>query len=587
MILNRDEIHNNYQQALRLARRLISSKLRLYGREGNVTRNGEDLAQSVCGQPEVVKLIKTTIFSEKIYENILKISVEELAREFYPDAWKRRFISFADISEEFLISQPDETDEQDIPETSLNGFDQLHSRLKSSLSSSAYRFLNHVLLANEDNHLGKIFSIISGDPEAVETRLTLFTRLYPDSIIPDTTKLDIRASLTEQQIIDIYRNVYCGIERRFPSHFLNYDAGYRSAVITRYLILQILETSPEDIIQNTELAFFSKHKIQNIYRYFNYSFNRVFINAWPEKIPHWLYGRAEPSFWLDLENRRVAVRWLVEQKLGVSSDRISHSRITRRDFNRNGLSYLFNTYYNSVSRALSEAYPDKEPWELGNVPAGYWTDQTAAEAVRWLVNRKGWISASLPELFDRGEFSLKTFSEFGLSTLIHRLFRRNLFQALNAAFPNQFYPWQFVQMPQSYWHNSENLQMAGKWLAHHHGPGERGIVTAIRDKKFSFDRLEHIRIARILNKITGGKIEALYALQFQAELTNQTAEIRLLCRIKTMIQDEYQQGMVSRILQFGLFAPLVKMMSIEYLFRLERIRFRIQRRTQSYLTHSF
>ena len=63
------------------------------------------------------------------------------------------------------------------------------------------------------------------------------------------------------------------------------------------------------------------------------------------------------------------------------------ANINRNDFASNGLSFLFNKYYNSVSAALAEAYPEKFPWEFGNIQLSFWTDENSKQAIHWQIGR--------------------------------------------------------------------------------------------------------------------------------------------------------------------------------------------------------
>jgi hypothetical protein len=584
MPLNYNQINNNYLQTLQLARKSIATKLSMYGREANISRAGEDLAQSVCGHPDIARLIKTETFDTVIYERILRSVVEELAREFYPDARKRRFVSLSDMPEELLMQQAIEVSDVHRPAAAFNKKDFLNA-LRGQLPAAACDFLETVILRHTSGRgaftAGRLLPS-AGNTDEIIRRMQLMMRLYADGRIPDTSAVDGRRDLEERQIIDCYRNVYCGIERRYPLRFLERDAPQRAAVITRYLVDQILQTTPEAVLQQCDADFALRHKLQNVYRFFNCSANRMLTNAWPDRIPHWLYSRAKPAFWENAKNRQTAVRWLVESRLQIQPDKIKLNQLTRRDFSGNGLSYLFNTYYNSVGRALGEAYPTRQPWELGNVSAGYWTNQTTAAAIRWMVEKEGWPAETLPDLYEQGTLTVKTFAKHGLTTLIDKNFQRNLFRAMDCAFPEKFHPWQFGQLPAAYWRDPENLAKAGKWLARQYGLGENEVVAAIRNRRFGFEHLPHNKLAGLLKKITADRIGLLFMPGFYLENIKEAAEQRLLLRIKNLIRHERYKNMFVRLLLFGVFAPLITALSGNYLFRLERMKRRISRRMQVY-----
>ena len=133
------------------------------------------------------------------------------------------------------------------------------------------------------------------------------------------SKIDVSQNLDESVIINCYKNVYLGIENTFPLLFLQKNAHRRAAILTRFLIEEILEINPHDVLEKEDETFFIRHKLQNVYRLFNYSVNRTLGNTYPELIHPWLSSRTPENYWEIETNRINAIQWLVEEKMQISS----------------------------------------------------------------------------------------------------------------------------------------------------------------------------------------------------------------------------------------------------------------------------
>lgn len=259
--------------------------------------------------------------------------------------------------------------------------------------------------------------------------------------------------------------------------------------------------------------------------------------------------------------------------MNYSTDYLYDTKINRKDFANNGLSFLFNNYYNSVSAALSEAYPDKHPWELGNVPLSYWTDENSLLAVKWLIDKKGWKINELPEKVQNKEFNRKTFSEFGLATLFENKFNKNIYNVVSLAYPDMFFPWEFGKVPSTYWANTKNIFHASQWVANKEGFGVNNITHSIREGELNFRLFEKYSIGRVLKKMSNGKIEQLFSAHFWKEHSAYLDEKRILRKIKNQ-NKRFTKLNIIRILLYGLFAGEVARTH----FRQQRVYRRISQR---------
>jgi hypothetical protein len=276
-------------------------------------------------------------------------------------------------------------------------------------------------------------------------------------------------------------------------------------------------------------------------------------NAYPEIIYPWIGSRVSAEYWGNQNNRVQAVQWLVEEKLKVASHKLYKANISRQDFSNNGLSFLFNKYYNSVSAALAEAYPKKHQWEFGSVPFTFWNEKNTRDALHWLIEQKKWKMEDLPEKYKTKELTRKTFSEFGLATLFEKKFNKNIYQAISFAFPNRFYPWEFGKVSSEYWTNVWNIFQASRWIASREGVGEHDIVKSVKGGQLTPGLFSKYSIGQALKNKCNNNIEQLFGLWFWKEHSLYLDEKRILKKIKKQ-NKRFIKFNAFRTVLYGLFA---------------------------------
>lgn len=583
-------ITDNYRESLALALKLIAQSFRRRGYDSD-SADSEliELAHSVLGTEPVVQLIQTKVFSYSEYSAAIVKAIEACKKEFFLDVQKKRFISIdaSDFEIPCEESQNDDHFQDQIDsDTARKALLKLIAKKVSPLNLD---FLKRLLDKKSPDLRSRINEIIIQRLnkikylpfETLDTTLTEIRKHYPDGSAMDTREIDGRNELSKEQIIEIYKNVYWGIDQRYPPFLLGRESGQRAKIITCYLIENILNANPQEILEEIDETFFMRNKIQNIFRFFNYSANRVLRNAYPEMIPPWLFSKIEDNFWENRENRLKAIHWLVEQRLKINIQELFKVGISRKDFARNGLSYLFNHYYKSVSKSLHAAYPHLQPWELGFVSRDYWTDEKAAMAIRWLVEKKRWSTDELPELVKQNILNRKTFSEFGLATLFEKKYGKSIFKALDCAFPGKFSPWEFGNVSLSYWQDQRNIFKAARWIANKEGLTEDQIPNAVRSRRLNFGILNKYSIGKALNRISRGILANLFAPLFWQEHRNHTEELRLLKKLQLMIRQEEQATDWSSYLLYGFFVFEVQSVSHDSINRYRRKIRRIKRRSPS------
>ncbi len=556
MKLSSEQISKNYQRCYELTSKLLQKEFNLRGHKtNNESAELVDLIQSVVGHESIVDLIQNTPFSLQKYQQPIQEALQVVKKSLFPDVRKKRYFSINDEQSKYIEVYLVSEDSEDSIKTQNIDLHSIVNLLSSDLTEyfKNQLLLNNPYIADTLIRLPKTKKELETFKKNLNRKVYLFKKFYPDGKIENYKNINISKSLSKGQIINSYLKVYLGIEKFFPKNFLQKNTERRSAILTRFLIEEILETHPKNILSQKDETFFIKHKLQNIYRLFNYSFNRVLGNAYPELIHPWLQSRTPTEYWQGKDNRINAVKWLVEEKLNYSPDLLYKAKINRKDFANNGLSFLFNNYYNSVSSVLAEAYPDKNPWELGNVPLSFWTDENSVGAVHWLVRQKNWKISELPSKVQNKEFNRKTFSEFGLATLFEKKFNKNIYNAISLAYPNRFYPWEFGKVPSAYWTNNQNIFHASKWIADREGFAENNIVHSIREGRLTFRIFEKYSIGQVLKKMSNGKIDKLFGTLFWIEHSAFLDEKRILRKIKNQ-NKRFLKLNIIRTLLYGLFA---------------------------------
>lgn len=521
------QYNRRYKQAYVLCKKLLKQKIKLLGKSGS--NISEKTIQSVLGSFEVTKLIMYSDFNPDIYIPVLKEEIENTRKELFPDLAKNRFITLDNLKpDEFNYTQ--------------NTID-LNEEYLTTYTDYKHDLLNHISRDAFDNS--------SLDTKTVD-RIKRVKKLFSDGSIPDISAIAPLNPLSEKEIINVYKLVLSGIEKSFPKNFLAVNGKLRCKVITRFLCEDINNLSSPSDLHKLDEYFFLDNKLLNILRFFNYSVNQVLLNAFPDKIQPWVNGRISNNFWQEKQNRISAVKWLVADKLSIDVKTAGKIIISKNDFNRNGLSYLFNSYYNSVSKALSEAYPLLMPWQISSLPTDYWTQETISLAVRWMFRRLKWKVDTLPKRYNLKELNRKTFSQFGLSGLFENKFNCNIYKILSYVYPGKFNEWEFIQLNSSFWLSVENRAKFTSWIEN-----KFKIDILETNKQFSnLKDLENFRFYASLKKYSKGDLTNL--AKVYAQDLAEVNKSRIIQRKWDNLIKQEKKTMLHNFLIHGLFYSMVK-----------------------------
>jgi hypothetical protein len=157
--------------------------------------------------------------------------------------------------------------------------------------------------------------------------------------------------------IEVYREVLTGKRKVFPRNYWNEpDSRKNAAIITRFMIENLLGWDYDDIREKLNIQVFAKYKLRGMAaQLFGEHTWKVVDNAYPGIFKPWELKGSNVGRWTK-RLRIEAVRWLVEEKLNLPREHLMY--IEAHDFEQHGLAGLLSHYNGSPTAALAEAYPD-------------------------------------------------------------------------------------------------------------------------------------------------------------------------------------------------------------------------------------
>lgn len=161
------------------------------------------------------------------------------------------------------------------------------------------------------------------------------------------------------------------------------------------------------------------------------------------------------------ERGRRVVRYMIRSVLNWDREQICKGLTTETFIDNYLKGCLANVYSNSAYEALKAAIPEENimPWELSQVPRNYWNEITGKLATRWLILEKHKMTREKVKELLTYDF----FEENGLGGMLATLYHDSPFEALNAAFPDEYMPWELLSCPQDFW-NEKTVIQAIRWL---------------------------------------------------------------------------------------------------------------------------
>ena len=277
-----------------------------------------------------------------------------------------------------------------------------------------------------------------------------------------------KEELYKMNAVDVYKLV---LERKyikkFPNGFWQRPEAIDNAIkCTKYLIEDILNLNEEELKTQLSIHLFHKNKLGGMLSVcFNDSPYKAINIIYPERnYQPWEFNIVPQGYWNNIDNGINATKWLVETKLQLSEKELKE-QLSLNLFKKYGLSGMLQYCFNdSPYKAITLSYPERnyQPWEFNIVPKGYWNNiDNGINAIKWLIETK--LQLSEKEL--KEQLSLNLFKKYGLSSMLQYCFNDSPYKAIALSYPERNYkPWEFNQVPRSYWGDINNGINATKWL---------------------------------------------------------------------------------------------------------------------------
>lgn len=259
--------------------------------------------------------------------------------------------------------------------------------------------------------------------------------------------------------VDLFEMVLCGEVKRFPNRYwVAFEPEENIIPIVRYLIEEKLKLSEEELKTRWGLKLLREYKLAGMLNVAFANSTFALINTvYPNRFKPWEFNRT--GSWT-VESGIEAIRWVVEEKLKLSDEELkkqwSKNFVCQHDL-IGAVQYVFS---NNLFLAIDSAYPNRfKPWEFQMVSNQYWTNETVVEAVKWLIEEK--LKLSEDELKEQWSYSL--LKQHRLLLAVTDYFDGNLFDVIEAIYPNRFKPWEFQKVPSNFWTEETTIE-ALKWL---------------------------------------------------------------------------------------------------------------------------
>lgn len=209
---------------------------------------------------------------------------------------------------------------------------------------------------------------------------------------------------------------------------------------TIWLINERLKIKEEEIPTKLSVRVFYANGLAGmIQKLFNASLFATVNNAYPNKFAPWMFTKVSDGYW-NKQTGVEALKWLIEKKLKWGEKEVKHY-FSAKVLKAYGLTAMLDIVFKgSPYVAINTAYPNLyKPWQLTHTPTRYWNKKTAKEATIWLIEEK--LHFTDEDIFTK--LSRKVFCDNGLSSMLGNVFRWNIFEAVDNAYPNKYKPWLF------------------------------------------------------------------------------------------------------------------------------------------------
>lgn len=224
---------------------------------------------------------------------------------------------------------------------------------------------------------------------------------------------------------------------------------YRKAknriMIVRHLVEVCLNRHGDNRLTALKVSDFKKYNLYGfLTTYYNCSPRKALQEAYKEELseadifndPFIILEQltsnniSEPprGFWTNIENRKLTVKFLIEEVLQKSSNSSDIYSISAKDFIDNGLAGFLTHYYQcSPNKAISEAFPDAHIFLFNRVDPSLWNnDEVRKSAIRYFI-------ALVPP--GTRKISMKTLLKLGLKHSLVKFYGGDIKKLLKDGLP--------------------------------------------------------------------------------------------------------------------------------------------------------
>jgi hypothetical protein len=449
-----------------------------------------------------------------------------------------------------------------------------------SISSDEHdiSYLENIIHNNEDLLKPEFAGLINENTSEIQHRLNQIKTFFPDGLDQISKNID------STDPVNLFKLHYIGIISDFPPLFLADHAEKKIIQIIKYIQSQLKGESIEDFTLKNDLKLLNEYKLKNIARYVNYSWNKLIHIVYPNQFNPWQLGKVEHGYWEVIKNRQNAVKWIVEEYLNTNPDniwRLIKDKIyNRRLYGKLGLSYLYNTHYNSLFKSLNEAYPDLPFYKLGLFPDNFWNNSTnldiAKQAFKWMLVQERIDFDEIPLALKTKRLTRHSFNQYGLSTMFDYCFNRNFYELIDSTFPDKFKPWEVGNVKQSYWENVDHQRDAIYWFIKEQDTSKNEIFTKIESRKFSKQLFKTSKLANFFKTVFKNDPENVFKFILKPKRQILNENRRLLKRYEKESKYKVDRSILNFIL-YGFNLPIMTYFEKKNADRIKRKKRRLKR----------
>jgi hypothetical protein len=241
--------------------------------------------------------------------------------------------------------------------------------------------------------------------------------------------------IDEVESVRYYREMLNEKRSRFPTHFFD-EHREQAPFVTRYLIEHVLGWGEEDIKTKFDGDVLNRYGLSGFYLHvYKKHLYDVIQDAYPYRFFPWEIKRVPQHYWKNKENCIRATEWLLEEKLGWTEEEIKkgYNMMVFKDHGFMGM--IKGGWQGSIFDLLDAVYPGKfKIWELENYKIRTWTPELGIQVIRHFIEEKmKWNEEDIKK-----KWRVRELKKQGIYRVLQACFDRNMFAAIDAAYPGKF-----------------------------------------------------------------------------------------------------------------------------------------------------